>query len=154
MLFSLCSYMHFILYKTTLPKCLDLKAGTHWPKCWTSETFGETRTNSRTNLFGVFSCVGSFWNRADGIWSYSTCKVCECWRSEDWAPLDTLIGGVLANQCRPPCVGGAEVTMVCTPSFPVFMFWISGTRLALPDFKETYCISLKRRMYILLCSWQ
>ena len=39
---------------------LELKAGTHRPNRWTSEAFGETRTRSETNLFGVFSCVGSF----------------------------------------------------------------------------------------------
>ena len=52
-----------------------LKRGTQWPNRWPSETFGETWTSSGTNLFGVYSCVGSFWNRADGVWSNSTCKV-------------------------------------------------------------------------------
>ena len=34
--------------------------------------FGEPRTSSITNLFGVVSVafsVGSFWNRTDGVWS-------------------------------------------------------------------------------------
>ena len=38
------------------------------------------------------------------------------------------------------------------PSFPVFMFWSTGTRLAPSDVKETYGISRKRRTYMLLCS--
>jgi hypothetical protein len=48
-----------------------LKHGTHRSNRWPSATFGGTRTN----LFGVFSCVGSFWNGADRVWSDSTCKV-------------------------------------------------------------------------------
>ena len=40
------------------------------------------------------------------------------------------------------------------PSFPVFMFWITGTRLAPPDVNGTYCISSGCIMYTLLCSWQ
>ena len=47
----------------------SVKAGTHWPNRWTSETFGETQTSSGTNLFGVFSCAESFWNHADVVWS-------------------------------------------------------------------------------------
>ena len=39
---------------------LCVKAGTHWPNRWTSEAFGETRMRSGTNMFGVFSCTGSF----------------------------------------------------------------------------------------------
>ena len=39
-------------------------------------------------------------------------------------------------------------------SFPVFMFRITGTRLAPPDVKETYCILHKCRADMLLCSWQ
>ena len=53
----------------------NLKAGTHWPKRWTSETFGESRTSSGTNLLGVFSCVGSFWNHVESVWLDSTSKV-------------------------------------------------------------------------------
>ena len=66
-----------------LPGCVKsrwLKAGTHRPKRWTSEMFGKTWTSSRTNLL---SCVGSFWNRVDGVWSDSTCKVWGCQQSED-----------------------------------------------------------------------
>ena len=37
-----------------------IKAGTQWPNRWTSEVFGESWTRLGTNLFGVFSCVGSF----------------------------------------------------------------------------------------------
>ena len=40
------------------------------------------------------------------------------------------------------------------PSFPLFMFWITGTRLAPLDVKETYCILRKCRTYMLLWSKQ
>ena len=30
--------------------------------------------------------------------------------------------------------------MRSVPSFPVFMFWITGTRLVPPNVKETYCM--------------
>ena len=76
----------------------SIKAGIHWPENSTSKIFGKTQTSSGTNLFGVLSCVGSFWNCTDGVWSDSTRKVWECWRSEDWTPLDTLIGCVPAVQ--------------------------------------------------------
>ena len=66
------------------------------PNAETSETFGETQMNSGTNLFGVFSCVGSFWNRVTDVWPDSTCRVWECRQSEDWTPSDTLISCLLA----------------------------------------------------------
>ena len=47
--------------------------------------FGETRTSSGTNLFSVFSCVGSFWDRVDSVCSDSTCEVWEGWLSAVWA---------------------------------------------------------------------
>ena len=73
---------------------------------WTSETFGETRTSSGTNLFGSFSCVGSFWKPVSGpiqlaksesvavrrtgrrliLWLCASCS------------MTIQIGGVLANQ--------------------------------------------------------
>ena len=85
-----------------------LKAGTHRPNRWPSEAFGETRTSSRTNLFGVFSCAGSFWSRVDSVCSDSTCQVWEGWLSGGLdaigysnslsCSMTILIGGVLANQ--------------------------------------------------------
>ena len=57
------------------PAPARLKAGTHRSNCWTSEAFGETRTRSGTNLFGVFSCAGSFRSRIDVVRSDSTCEV-------------------------------------------------------------------------------
>ena len=73
--------------------CMFVKAGTHRPNHWTSEAFGETRTRSGTIMFGVFSSVGSFWSRADVVYSDWTCEV---WGGR---PLGSLIGYVLANQC-------------------------------------------------------
>ena len=35
------------------------------------------------------------------------------------------------------------------PSFPVFVFWITDTRLVPPAVKEAYCILHRRRMYTL-----
>ena len=77
---------------------------------------GETRTRSGTNLFGVFSCVGSFWTRADVVCYNTTCEVWEDWLSAVWAIgfsdwlcascMTILIGGVASESAR--CVGGAE----------------------------------------------
>ena len=62
-----------------------------------------------------------------------------CWPPE---PLDSLIGCVLANQRsvwegrNSACAAelyGLSFSMHSVPSFPVFMFWITGTRLASPD---------------------
>ena len=38
---------------------VTIKAETHRPNRWMSEAFGEIRTRSGTNMFGVFSCVRS-----------------------------------------------------------------------------------------------
>ena len=91
-----------------------VKAGAHQP---TSEAFGETRMRSGTNMFSVFtvfSCVGSFWSHLDVVCSDSACEV-GCQPSE---PLDSLIGGVLANVC------GAEycacIGFLRTPSHHFF----------------------------------
>ena len=78
-----------------LDRLSSLKAGTHWPNHWTSEAFGETRTRSGINMFGVFSCVGSFWSRAEVVCSDSTYEV-----------------GILCALC---------FSMHSVPSFPVFM---------------------------------
>ena len=153
--------------KQHLASALVVKSETHRANRWPSEMFVETQTSSGTNLFGVFSCVGSFWNRVHSACSDSTCKVWEGWLSAVWAIglsdwlcaswMTILIGGVLANQHG---VWEGQNT-VCAlffyafcSSFPVFMFWITGTRLVPPAVKETYCISRKRRTYTLLWSWQ
>ena len=82
-------------------------------------------------------------------------------------PLDSPIGCVLAVwpfwlavcwRISAVCGRGGILCALCfslhsVPSFPVFMFWITGTRLVPPDVKETYCISRKRRTYTLF-SWQ
>ena len=39
----------------------SLKGLQHWPKRWPSETFGETLTNSGTNLFCVFTANVIMW---------------------------------------------------------------------------------------------
>ena len=80
-----------------LPHIHTLKAGTHWPNCWTSEAFGETRMRSGTNMFGVFSCAGSFrgWRTLSAPIQHAKSEEVGCRPSE---PLDSLIGGVLANQ--------------------------------------------------------
>ena len=63
---------------------------THRANSWLSEAFLETQTSSGTNLFGVFSCVGSFGDRVDSICSNSTCKV--CWRGRILcAPLNSMV---------------------------------------------------------------
>ena len=56
-------------------------------------------------------------------------------------------------------MGGVEYCELCfsmhsAPSFPVFLFWTTGTRLAPPAVKETCCISHKRRTYTLQWIWQ
>ena len=74
----------------------------------------------------------------------------------DWlcanCSMTILIGGVLANQQHGR--SGSDDGLHSVLSFPVLMFWITGTRLAPPDVKETYFISSKRRSYTLPCSWQ
>ena len=45
----------------------------------TRPTVGRLKRLGRTNLFGVFSCVGSFWNHVDSVCSDSTCEVWERW---------------------------------------------------------------------------
>ena len=54
---------------------------------------------------------------------------------------------------------GVEYCALCfsmhsAPSFPVFMFWSTGTRLAPPAVKEACCISRKCRTYTLQWIWQ
>ena len=84
-----------------------VKAGTHWPNRWTSEAFGETRTRSGTNMFGLLSSVGSFRSRVDVVGSNWACEVWWGEPSDVWAIgfsdwlcdswMAVLIGGVLAN---------------------------------------------------------
>ena len=72
-----------------------LKAETHWPNRWTSEAFGETQTRSETNLFGVFSCVGSF-GTAPTLSAPIQHAKSERVGGRLSEPLDILIGCVLA----------------------------------------------------------
>ena len=74
---------------------LLLKPETHLPNCWPSEAFGETQTNSGTNLFGVLALLETFGTTrmlSAPIQLAKSEKV-GCWPSE---PLDTLIDCVLA----------------------------------------------------------
>ena len=136
-----------------LPFCCScwchLKAGT-------SEAFGETWMRSGTNLFSVFSCVGSFRSRTDVVCFDSTCKVWGGWLLAVWAigfsdwsyskHATILIGGVLANQ-RDVWEGR---NTVCALFFYACRSVISCFHVA----PHTYCISHKRRTYTLLWSWQ
>ena len=132
----------------------------------------ETRMSSGTNLFSVFSCVGSFWNHLEGVCSDPTCKIWECWLLAIWAigysdwlcagcMTWLLIGGVLVIQrgvwegrntmCATKLYGVHFVFLFCSV-ISCFIFWITGARLAPPDVKEAYCISYKHRTYTLLWS--
>ena len=91
-----------------------VKAGTHWPKRWTSETFAESRTSLGTNLFGVFSCVGSFWNHTGGVWSQQSLRVSAV-GGLDAIRLDANAYSDWLSRCLCVCVGGA---MVNKPLFP------------------------------------
>ena len=126
-----------------------LKAGTHWPKRCSSEAFGETRTRSGTNMFGVFSCVGSFQSSANVVGSDSSCEVWgggpwDVWAIgfSDWlcaSWMAALIGGVLVNQ-RGVWEGGILCalcfSMHFVPSFPVFMLCSTGTRLVVMSIQD------------------
>ena len=150
----LCYFILLFLHLWPLSYFLQVKAGTHWPNCWTSEAFGGMWTKSGTNLFGVFSCVGSFWNRLDVVCSNSTCEVWEGWLLAIWAIgfsdwlcatcMTILIGGVLANQQS--LLEGRNT--VCTLFFYALRSIICWSHVAPP----AYCISRKRRMYTLLWS--
>ena len=54
---------------------LYIKSETHRANRWPSEAFGETQTSSGTILYGVFGCIGSFWNRVDSTCYDSACEV-------------------------------------------------------------------------------
>ena len=145
-----------MFHYATCQKSCCLKAGTHWPDRWTSEAFGKTRTRLATNMFGVFSCVESFWNLADVVCSDSTCEVWEGWLSaigdigfSDWlcaSSMTILIGSVLANQRG---VWEGRNTM-CALFFNALRSVISCFHVA----PTAYCISCKHRTYTLLWSWQ
>ena len=129
-----------------------LKPETYRANRWPSEVFGETRTSLGTNLFGLFSCIGSFWDCVDSVCSD---LVWEHWLFAVWAIgysdwlcascMTIVIGSVLVNQC-----GGRGgilcarwtlrcalcFSMHCVLSFPVLMFWITGMRLALPNLAQ------------------
>ena len=110
-----------VAYKIVISQpAMTLKAGTHWPKRWTSEM----QTRSGTNLFSVFSSLGSCWKLLElRRRSDSTCKVCvvlvvrglDAIGYSDW----------LCASESARFVGSAEVTMVCTP-FCHFLFWCFG----------------------------
>ena len=141
---------------TFLSAIIVLKAGTHWPNRWTSEAFGETRTRSGTNMFGVFSCIGSFRSHADVVCSNLTCKVwggglsdvrairfsdCLCSR---W--MAVLIGGVLANQ-HGVWEGQNTVSTLffyaLRSVIPIFMFCSTGMRLVVMSVQdELICVRL------------
>ena len=126
---------------------LSVKAGTHWPNHWTSEVFGDTRTRPGPYLFGVFSCVGSFWIV---ICSDSTCKVWGGWllavwaiRFSDWwaSYVTILIGGVLANQ--------RGVWERWNPVRALFFCALLSVISCFHVAPTAYCISHKCRMYTL-----
>ena len=143
---------------------LSIKPEMHWANWWLSEAFRETWMSSRTNLFGVFSCVGSFWNCADSVCSSSTCKVWEGWLLpvwaigfSDWCQLYDNSYQCASKSAR--CVGGAEYcvrfvflcALFCHFLFSCFLS--TGTRLAPPAVKEAYCILRKCITSMLLGSW-
>ena len=101
----------------------SLKAGTHR---WMSEAFGETQTRSGTNMFVVFSCVGSFRSRSDVACSDSACEVWGGWLSAVWAI------GFSDWRCAresAQCVGRGN-TVCALVFYTWFMFWSTGMRLA------------------------
>ena len=101
LLFALTAYFNWDCCKY----CPYLKAETQRPNRWTSEAFWETQTMLGINMFGVFSCVGSFRSRADVVGSNSACKVWGGGQSDVWAI------GFSDWQCASEsvrCVGGAE----------------------------------------------
>ena len=97
---------------------VSLKPGTHWPNRWTSEAFGETLTRSGTNLFGVFSCVGSFQGHMDvdvAPIQHAKSEEVGCRPSE---PLDSLISQSAW------CVGGAEYCVRFVFRFTLFRHFL------------------------------
>ena len=72
---------------------MSIKPETYRTNHRPSEEFGESRTSSGTNLFGVFSCVGSFWETTSALIQHAKSEIFDCWLSE---PMGTLIGCVLA----------------------------------------------------------
>ena len=153
----------------------SLKAGTHRPNCWTSEAFGETRTRSATNMFGVFSCVGGLRIHADIVSEPEQCVG----GAEVTMATSSYHNEPESIQCEPqpnhshlsrmPSIWSTSVfsgrtnteSILCVLffpthsvphfvlSFPVFLFWITSLRLAPPAVKEAYCILRRRRTYML-----
>ena len=91
-----CKVWKRMTLKGTFLVHLSIKAGTHPPNRWTSEVFGETRMRLGKNMFGVFSCLGSFWSRVDVVGSDSACEVWGRGLSDVWA-MDSLSGCVPAE---------------------------------------------------------
>ena len=87
------------------------KPETHWANRRPSEAFGESRTSSVTNLFGVFEGFGTVWT-ASALIQLAKSENAGCQPSE---PLDTLVVCQLYGHCdwqcaseSARCVGGAE----------------------------------------------
>ena len=58
-------FLHAFTDCDVVSSVVKVKAGTHCPNRWMSEAFGETQMTLGTNMFGVFSCVGSFRSSAE-----------------------------------------------------------------------------------------
>ena len=132
--------VHF--YKKAFPCGWPIKAGTNQPNRWMSETFGETLVRSGTNMFGMFSCVGAFGaaRASSATIQHAKSEEVGCQPSE---PLESLTGGVLAA-----CGRGRILCVLCfcmhsVPSFLVFMFWSTGTRLPVMSIQgKLICVRL------------
>ena len=128
-----------LMFKKQLIMLRALKSGTHWPNHWMSEVFGETRTTSET--CSVSSAALEAFGATRTLFApiqHAKSEEVGCRPSE---PLDSLIGGVLANQ-RGVWEGR---NTVWTLFFYALRSVISCFHVAPP----TYCISHKRRMYTL-----
>ena len=150
------------------PVCLlPLKAGTHQPNPWTSEAFGESRMRSGTRMFGVFSCVGSFWSRVDVVCSYSTCEVwgggpLDSFHWILWLVVCQLNGGSdwwrASESAR--CVGGAEYRVrfvfLCSPfrHSPFSCFELLARLVVVSVQEELMCVCLVMPAACSVCSWE
>ena len=114
---------------------LTFKERTHSPNCWPSEVFGETRTRS----------LEASESRGRCLFQILQAKSEEVGHQPS-GPLDTLIAGVLANQCS---VWEGQNT-VCAMFFCALHSVISCFHVASP----AYCSLRQRRTYTLLWSWK
>ena len=127
---------------TYIYEYIYIKPETHRANRWPSEASGETRTSSGTNLFGVFSCVGSFWKRVEqhllrfNLWSLRTLAVgrhrilwlvvCSLYDHPDWrcaSESARCVGGV--EFCVATELCGVRFVFLCTP-FRHFLFSCFG----------------------------